>query len=421
MRGEHLSQRVSRLRGHPLDRAEIILVYLAFPLALVGDIAGVTLGAVGWILALLVGAMAFFVVPLPTAAVRTTIPFLAFLSLGVVSLLWTNDFNNGIQELAQFAAVAVAYFAGWRMMGADEGTPLKMSRLSLWLLPAALIVFINAYADGASTLGWIRGGNAARPMVMMLTLLFVMATIGRSRRYTLFLWGAVFLVALASGGRMGVAAMGVILVLIPAIRLSWKGRLALVAVGLAMVAFLIQFEAIQERLFLGREEGELTDIVTLEGNFNTAGRSENWPRVIEECSDEPMIGHGAGSAAAITLQATAGRTPHPHNDYLRIWCEYGYTGSVFFWGFFVLAGLRGLRLYRHRHATPTESELGAAGALVLVALLMFASTDNVVVYTATFMAAAGVIWGITDRALVNVEDRSRMLAHPSVRAGRHAR
>lgn len=390
---------------HPLDRAEILLVFVAFPLALVGDIAGVSMGAVGWILALMVGLLAFFVLPLPAPSLRTTAPFFAFLCFGVMSLVWTIAFTEGLQELAQFTAVLVAYLAGWRAMAADQTVPFTLSKVSIWLIPTSLIVFFNAAVDGASTFGWIRGGNAARPMVMMLALLFLMGSLGRSRRYTIVLWSAVFLIAVASGGRMGVAVIGLMLILTPALRVGWKSRLALVGVGLAALGFLIQFESVQERLFVGREEGELTDIVTLEGNFNTAGRDQNWPQVIALCSDHSTLGQGAGSSDPITLEATRGRTSHPHNDYLRVWCEYGYTGSLMFWGFFLMVGLRGWRLFRHPGASQIESELGAIGGLAVIALIMFAMTDNIVVYTATFMAAGGVIFGISDRALHEVENR----------------
>lgn len=393
------------LKAHPLDRAAIILVYLAFPMALLGEFRGVTVGALGWGLALLVGAIAFLVVPLAVDLVRSASLFVAFMAFGVTSLLWSIDFAEGLQVLAQFATVGVAYVAGWRAMGADRAVRAKLSKLSLWLLPAALIVFLNAASDGASTFGWIRGGNAARPMVMMLALLFLLGTVGRSRSFTLMAWGGAFLIAVASGGRMGVAVLGVMLILTPALRASWKTRLALVGLGFAVLALLIQFDSVQERLFVGREEGQIQDILALEGNFNTAGRSQNWPRIYSACSDEPILGLGAGAAGLITLEATAGRTPHPHNDYLRTFCEYGLVGSGLFWGFFLLLGWRGWRLFRHRAATQIESEMGSVGALAVVALLMFATTDNVIVYTATFMAAAGVIWGIMDRTLSEVEGR----------------
>ncbi|HVR79564.1 MAG TPA: O-antigen ligase family protein [Acidimicrobiia bacterium] len=396
---------------HPLDRAEILLVYVAFPMALVGDLAGISMGAVGWILAFLVGLLAFLLLPLPAAVLRTTAPLFALLCLGIISLLWTISFTEGVRVLVQFAAVLVAYLAGWRAMAADQHVPFTLSNVSIWLIPACLIVFFNAAVDGASTFGWVRGGNAARPMVMMLALLFLMGSLGRSRRFTLVLWGAAFLIAVASGGRMGVAVIGLMLILTPALRVGWKPRLALVGVGLAALAFLIQFEGIQERLFVGQEEGELTDILTLEGNFNTAGRNQNWPQVIALCSDHSTFGQGAGSSGPITLEATVGRTSHPHNDYLRIWCEYGYTGSVMFWGFFLMVGLRGWRLFRYPGASQIESELGAIGGLAVVALLMFALTDNVVVYTATFMAAGGVLWGISDRALHEVESRPIQTLH----------
>jgi O-antigen ligase len=333
-----------------------------------------------------------------------------FLTYAVASLVWSIDFGKGLQVLAQFGAVLVAYVAGWRLMAAGSQFIIWLRKLSLWLLPASLIVFVNASADGVSKFGWVRGGNTARPMVMMLALLFLLSTIGRSRRYTLVVFGFALLVAVGSGGRMGTAVVGVLLILTPGLRAGWRARVGLVLVGLAALAFLIQFESIQERLFVGRQEGELTDIVTLEGNFNTAGRANNWPNIIEICGTQTAIGHGAGSAGVITNEATAGRTTHPHNDYLRTYCEFGMVGAGLFWAFFVAAGWRGVKLFRHARATRLEAELGAASTLALVALLMFAATDNIVIYTATFMAAAGVVWGASDRAFHEAERRSVLSA-----------
>ena len=395
---------------HRLDRSAVLLAFLAFPVALLPDVAGMSPGAAGWGLALFVGVLAFLIVPIPFEAVRSSALFLMFLTYAVASLVWSIDFGKGLQVLAQFGAVMVAYVAGWRMMAAGSEFILWLRRLSVWLLPASLIVFVNASADGVSRFGWVRGGNTARPMVMMLALLFVLSTIGRSRRYTLVVFGFALLVAVGSGGRMGTAVVGVMLILTPALRAGWRARVGLVLVGLATLAFLIQFESIQERLFVGQQEGELTDIVTLEGNFNTAGRNQNWPNIIEICGTRTAVGHGAGSAGEITTEATAGKTTHPHNDYLRTYCEFGLVGAGLFWAFFVMAGWRAFTLLRHARATRLEAEFGGAAALALVALLMFAATDNIVIYTATFMAAAGVVWGASDRALTEAERRSALAA-----------
>ncbi len=395
-----------RLDGpHPLDRSAVLLAFLAFPAALLPNITSVSPGGVGWGLALFVGALGFLMIPLPESAARTLALFLAFMTFGLASLAWTLEFGKGLQVLAQFAAVGVAYVAGWRAAAADAMFVKHLSRLATWLIPTSLIVFVNAAFDGASRFGWVRGGNTARPMVMMLALLFLLSTLGRSRRYTLTVFSIVALITIASGGRMGTAVLGVMLLLTPALRAGVRARAALLVAGLIILSVLIQFDSVQERLFVGRETGELTDIVALENNFNTAGRSQNWPRVIEVCSPQPVIGHGAGSAGVLTSEATFGRTPHPHNDFLRTFCEFGILGSALFWSFFLVVAARGIRLFSHRNASGLEAEVGAMGALAVVALLMFATTDNVIIYTATFMAAAGVIWGVADRTLHEVRHR----------------
>jgi O-antigen ligase len=392
-------------RIHTLDWTVILVAFLGFPMAMLGEIDNVSLGTVAWVGIIFTGVLAALVVPIEPSTLRALLPFLLFLGYGTATLVLTNDFAGGMQVLFQYATVAVAYVAGWRALQADRRVLGTVQRLALWMLPAALIVFAKAVIDGRFSFGWLVG-DGARPMVMMLSLLFLIATIGKSRRFTLLLWAALFLVAVASGGRMGTAVLGLMLVLTPAIRVKAKTRLAMIAAGLVVLSLVIQVDAIQDRLFVGRESGELADIVSLEGNFNTAGRAENWPRIAEACSGGAMFGNGAGSSALLTSQATAGNTEHPHNDYLRIYCEFGFVGSALFWSFFLLVGLRGLHLFRDRRATPTESEVGAVGALAVLALLIFATTDNVVTYTATFMAAAGVLWGMSDRTYHDVTSRA---------------
>jgi O-antigen ligase len=392
-------------RAHTLDWTVILLAFLGFPMAMVGELDNVSLGTVAWLGIILVGVLAALVVPIEPSTLRALLPFVLFLGYGIATLILTNDLAGGIQILLQYATVAVAYIAGWRALEADRSLMGTVQRLAFWVLPGALIVFAKSLLDGTFTFGWLVG-DGARPMVMMLSLLFVIATIGRSRRFTLLLWAALFLVAVASGGRMGTAVLVLMLVLTPAIRVKTKTRLAMIAAGVVALSLVIQFDAIQDRLFVGNSAGELSDIVSLEGNFNTAGRAENWPRIAEECAPGATFGNGAGSSAQITSRATAGNTEHPHNDYLRTYCEFGFVGSAFFWFFFLLLGLRGWQLFRDRRATPTESELGAVGALAVLALLIFAMTDNVVTYTATFMAVGGVLWGMSDRTYRDVSKRA---------------
>jgi O-antigen ligase len=401
----------SRLHIHPLDWTVILVAFLAFPLALLGEVDSVSLGSLGWVTILGVGLLAGLVVPLSYHILRSMALWIAFLALGVTSLLFTTDFAEGVQILAQYSVVGVAYVSGWRALDADSRLLGRLRGFSLWLIPAGLIVFVKSMLDGRFAFGWLVG-DAARPMVMMLSLLFLLATLDRPRRFTAWVWAGTFLIAIASGGRMGIAVLALMLALTPALRLSGKTRVAIAVGGIVMLSLLIQFEAVQERLFVGRQEGELADIVSLEGNFNTAGRAENWPRIAEACSDKEAFGYGAGSSALLTLEATAGLTEHPHNDYLRTYCEFGFVGSALFWGFFALAGIRGWRLFRDRRASSLESQIGAVSGLAVLALLLFALTDNVVTYTATFMVAAGVIWGMSDRTYNDVIARKGWKSTP---------
>jgi O-antigen ligase len=332
-------------------------------------------------------------VPLPRGALRLALPIVLYLLLAVTSLSWTPDIGRGIEAVAQYGAVAAVYLVAYRAAGSDPASVAKLRTWSLILLPSAAFVFVRAFGDGASTFGWIRGGNSARPMVMSVALLYLLATVGRSRRFTIGVGFVALLAAAGSGGRMGTAVIVLLILFNPAMQLSLRHRLLILGAGITVFAAALQFEPIQERFFVGRSEGTITDILTMEGNVNTAGRGNNWPRIIAICSEQPIWGGGSGVTNGVTLEATSGRTGHPHNEFIRIYCESGVVGSVLFWTMFVGAGLRGFRAYRRGN-----NPLGGMAALAVVALILFSLSDNATIYTSVFMAPLALILGVADRA-----------------------
>jgi O-antigen ligase len=187
---------------------------------------------------------------------------------------------------------------------------------------------------------------------------------------------------------------------------DWRGRAVLISICLVAVVMVSNTQAFKERFFFNQEEASLESALTLSGNVNTAGRRELWPILRQKCSSAELTGLGLGSASALSSSFSQGGVDQPHNDYLRIYCDAGLLGTATFWAFFLWAGLRS---WRGALTGPDRSLHGAAGQLVL-ALLLFAITDNPVIYTALFMVPLGVILGLSDRALM----QSRMRPGTSV-------
>ena len=70
-----------RLSSHPLDVAAIVLIFAAFPIALIGDVGGIRTGGFGWVLALVAGVFAMMIVPIEGTGFQRSVSFSPFLGL----------------------------------------------------------------------------------------------------------------------------------------------------------------------------------------------------------------------------------------------------------------------------------------------------------------------------------------------------
>ena len=72
--------------------------------------------------------------------------------------------------------------------------------------------------------------------------------------------------------------------------------------------------------------------------------------------------------------------------------QYHEADSIVFWGFFLAVGVRSVRLA----ARTPDRPLHAAAGLVVLAFLLFALTDNPMVYTAHFMTPLAIVLALSD-------------------------
>ncbi len=112
-----------------------------------------------------------------------------------------------------------------------------------------------------------------------------------------------------------------------------------------------------------------------------SGRVRMWRVTMESIGRSPWVGQGAGSASAVILSDT-GWLEHPHNDYLRVWHDYGIVGLCL-----LLAGIISLlwrlwRLWRgtQLRTTPRSRQVCGAAFLLVAGLSLAMITDNVIVY-----------------------------------------
>jgi hypothetical protein len=386
-----------------LTRAQnlLMLVFALIPLTFVQNrVLGFQVSGWSWLLVLAAVGPLVVTEPLPQRALGLLLPYLLFLVYACATIAWTPSFGEGVATLAQFTVPALIYLLAW-CVPYDPSFLARLRKVCLWALGVAALLAIAVRSGLPSSLGL---ELSPRPMAISLVVLFIVTTLhSRSWRFTLLMGGGSLAIAIATGSRMSSLVLLVMLLVSPSLRVPLRGRVAIAAASVVLVVLISQTAAFKERFFFS-ERASLMDVLTVSENVNTAGRRELWPRLLEECTPTSVAGRGIGSSTLLSFDLSRGSLDHPHNEYIRCYCDVGWIGSILVWMFFLAAGIRS---WAGAFTGPDKSLHGAAGQVVL-ALLIFAITDNPLSYTVHFMAPLAAILGFSDRALVEAQRSPRL-------------
>jgi O-antigen ligase len=154
--------------------------------------------------------------------------------------------------------------------------------------------------------------------------------------------------------------------------------------GLAAAAayWLITYYAPFRDRFIGGDNAATIGNVEL----NTSGRSVLWNMTIRSAEANPLFGNGPGTATAL-ISGAFKNISHPHNEYLRLFHDFGYVGA----GLFVI-GIAMLLAQTLKRALRADHPIHWAALLGLLAVVAAAFTDNVIIYPFV-MVPLGVILG----------------------------
>lgn len=206
-----------------------------------------------------------------------------------------------------------------------------------------------------------------------------------------FVWPLFILaVLLNSLSRTGlIVALVLLLFFAVRVRHSWRKRAVVVSVAIVILsglAIATYYPPIVSRFTEG-DNATVGDI-----SVNTSGRTELWQITYDSALRSPILGNGPGSAKVVIqkLFAIPG-TDHPHNDYLRIFNDFGVVGVALFWGgllfLLVRLWLRARALDEPRHWT---------AVMALLSVVLVGITDNIIVYQ-FIMLPVGILIGIALR------------------------
>lgn len=185
----------------------------------------------------------------------------------------------------------------------------------------------------------------------------------------LTLWGSagIFLLGLAvTGGRTGYVTWGLIGLFLCMVR--WRKLLVLIPVVVAAVITFIP--AVRERMLQGFGQQKGGIVFETDTSSITSGRTDLWPRVIEEIGNAPVLGYGRIGFIRSGLRAWAQdhgeeAIAHPHNAYLEMLLDNGLLGSCCAMPIYILLLRRSFQLFVDREDVLCEVTGGIALSLVI--------------------------------------------------------
>jgi O-antigen ligase len=158
-----------------------------------------------------------------------------------------------------------------------------------------------------------------------------------------------------------------------------------VAGSCAVVILVIQYvHPLHDRFAQG-------DLYNFDGvSINLTGRSEIWAATWSSALNSPWIGHGAGSANNLVGSIFGVGIGLPHNDYLRLFHDFGVIG-ILLWIFVVVSVTFELWSSANKHPR-SQARPQIAALLAIGALSMSMATDNPITYMSV-MAPLGALLG----------------------------
>ncbi len=209
---------------------------------------------------------------------------------------------------------------------ADQVRTLKDIRILLWVILAGAGVYVVL---GLSSLGMLRGARFAGAIrtapLFVLTggLLLPVALWGTltsehkgQRAYCIAVGTVILLLCVVSGQRAGTFAGFIACTPLAIARFGIKKVL--------LAGLVILVAATVTWVVLGQIPAQKEFVIRRFFSLDTTGRVERWLAGLDACMQEPFLGQGVGSHAALGFS--------PHNAFLVIWYNLGVLGLVLFGG-----------------------------------------------------------------------------------------
>ena len=300
---------------------------------------------------------------------------LPLLVYSVVSL-GLNFRIEGFQNTLVWAAFALTLFSlPYWITAKDTHRAQSLLRIVGVVVPVTKIIIFYAGVDVY--------GEASYALVAVILLAFAVSQRPRAWFEYLSPWLLLYSVLLCDVRTAAVVAALLVIVSVwqwPVV--SWA-KTALTFVS-AFLAGVMVWWAVGDRLLNSGDSG-LAQFVgedSILASIGTTNRGAAWAYILENLPEGTnWWGQGAGHSSFLADELLG--IHHPHNEYLRIFFDFGWIGFTLF-----LAGSFALFIALLVTWRSTKTELSLAGLLSIVVVALMAVTDNPIVFIYVMLPVA---------------------------------
>jgi O-antigen ligase len=334
---------------------------------------------------------------------RIRMAFLPFLPW-LLYLLHKTDFSNS--DAVQRIGILVApVFIGLAASSFSFRGVVSIRQVFKVILVGSICFYglavLMAGGDFNPSSGWYVPEGAS--MTLVLVGLYYYIASEQPRTHRIMIIALIFAYLLFTQSRGALLAFSFLLVFGPG-KLSYRTRiLATIAISIVGI-YVFRSDVFQEITFRG-QGGQLSDLLSFDPEVvRTGGRLTAWPEYLDGVTN---IWFGEGSAASVAFGNRlfgSGFWSHPHNEYIRVYFDYGIVGGVLFLVPYVYL------MIALRKKTKLAVQLDNLRRFCIAALLAFflqAVTGNIVMYCAWYGNFLFAIIGIYLSATPELRNRER--------------
>lgn len=396
------------------------LIFLSVPwVATLSCVHGLQIGpmrhtGVLWLLTL----FACIPVILLKAGRRITFPWYCWAPLYAylgMTLFWS-DFDPiyNVQLYVQMTVYfAVGIVASLAIESEADLEPLNRSYLiCLAVIALAWLYYDYGPGEGNDDEGAVRlyVGFAYRVAAMSLIVIAAvyLAQIRRFKLTSVAVWGGAFAVAVLTGSRGVTLVMLILWLAHPQLARPSTRILATLVVMLAGLAA-FNTSIIQDRFFQKesgfRGKGSLEDVFA--GKFDSAGRFDSWPKVLEASKRRPFFGHGVGQSMPFVYRIWA-PMDKPHNEYLKMLYDAGLLGLALY--VVALVGTLINLAWVMRVSAPGTNWAAPAAFMGMVGFALLSFVDNPLVCGNNFLHPVFALVGAANAIAARQRERGEPIA-----------